>query len=122
MINKVMLLLAVWSVAKHAQVVAGYIPTPGACEYIETTGHDSRRFVWTLEEDDGWLLTSEDERERHRAWLDKTLDTRKWSLDRSNEKAPRPGVKDLFMASVVAVANCQDIPIQLFESARMLFG
>ena len=84
--NKAILLLALWAVAKNAQVVAGFIPAPGAYEYTETTGHDSRRFVWTLEEGGDWILTSGDERERHRAWLDRTLATRKWSLDRPAEK------------------------------------
>ena len=75
-------LLTLWALTRNAPILAGYIPSPSACNYTETTGKDSRNFLWTLEKDDGWLLVSEDKLETHRAWLDTSLNTYKWSLDR----------------------------------------
>ena len=84
--NKVIFILIVWALTKNPQGVAGYIPFPTTCNYTETTGQEVSSFLWTLEEQNSWLLTSEGNSEVHRAWLDADLNTYKWSLERPEGK------------------------------------
>lgn len=83
---RIMVLLGIWCPIKNAQGVAGFIPEPSICEYNETTGQESRQFTWTLQKDKAWLLKSEDKLETHIAWLDESLNTYKWSLDKPAAK------------------------------------
>jgi hypothetical protein len=80
--SRVAIILLIWALTKNAQVVAGYIPIPTACNFTESTGQDIHTFLWTLEEQNSWLLTSEGDSEVHRVWLDSELNTYKWTLER----------------------------------------
>ena len=74
--------LLFWLASSNTQARANLLPVPKTCEYQETTGSETRHFVWSLEKESAWLLTSEDGLETHKAWLDNKLGTYKWTLER----------------------------------------
>lgn len=81
-IGKILLLLVLWTTAKGTLAIAGFTPEPSCHEYTATTGQKHRHFLWTLEHDEGWTLTSVDDLETHKTWLDTSLATDKWTLQR----------------------------------------
>ena len=57
-------------------------PEPSIREFVEVTGDSRRHFIWSLQETEGWLLTSRQGRELHTTHLDKNLRTERWSLEK----------------------------------------
>jgi hypothetical protein len=82
LLYRLLLLLAVWTTSPPFEVAASFDPVPSVREYTETTGQNSRYFRWTLQQADGWLLTSVDEYESHKTWFDTDLATYKWTLEK----------------------------------------
>jgi hypothetical protein len=48
--------------------------------YLETTGEKQKNFSWVLANEEGWLLTAQDQQETHRAWLKDDFSTVRWNL------------------------------------------